>query len=141
MDWLVEDQAWEQARSLLGGIPEELRTDPQFRRQRLVVLEKARLPVDALDAEWRGLLHDFPEELPVHLHRYDLLREAKRLPDAQAVLNAVHPRIRTILTIWLGWSKCVRKKKRATKQLRPYNGSSSWRRRAPPGRLTMPGKR
>jgi tetratricopeptide (TPR) repeat protein len=91
VDWLVEDQAWEQARKLLGKIPEELRTNPQFRKLRLVVLEKAGLPVDELDAEWSGLLRDFPEELPLHLHRYDLLRAAERVPEAHAVLNSVRP--------------------------------------------------
>jgi len=91
IDWLVEDRAWGQARELLGKIPEELRTNPQFRRQRLVVLEKAGLPVAELDAEWSGLLHDFPEELSLHLHRYDLLSEAKRLPEAHAVLNSFRP--------------------------------------------------
>jgi tetratricopeptide (TPR) repeat protein len=91
VEWLVEDQAWEQARELLGKIPEELRTNPQFRRQRLVVLEKAGLPVDELDVEWNVLLLDFPEELPLHLHRYDLLRAAKRVTEAHAVLNSVSP--------------------------------------------------
>jgi tetratricopeptide (TPR) repeat protein len=37
------------------------------------------------------LLHDFPEELSLHFHRYDLLRDAKRVAEAQAVLNAFHP--------------------------------------------------
>ncbi len=91
VDWLVEDQAWQQARELLGTIPEELRTNPQFRKQRLIVLEKAGLPVGELDAEWSGLLRDFPEETPLHLHRYDLLRAAKRIPEAHAVLNSVNP--------------------------------------------------
>jgi cellulose synthase operon protein C len=91
VDWLVEDQAWQQARELLGKIPEELRTNPQFRKQRLVVLEKAGLPASELDAEWSGLLRDFPEETPLHLHRYDLLRAAKRVPEAHAVLNSVNP--------------------------------------------------
>jgi hypothetical protein len=93
VDWLVDDQAWEQARDLLGKckMPEELRTNPQFRRQRLIALEKAGLSVLELDAEWSGLLRDFPEELPLHLHRYDVLREANRVPEAHAVLNSVVP--------------------------------------------------
>jgi tetratricopeptide (TPR) repeat protein len=91
VDWIVEDQAWEQARELLGKIPEELSTNPQFRKQRLVVLEKASVPVNELDAEWSGLLRDFPDEVPLHLHRYDLLRAAKRVPEANAVLNSVRP--------------------------------------------------
>jgi predicted Zn-dependent protease len=91
VDWLVEDQSWELARQLLGKIPEEQRTNPQFRRQRLTALEKAGLPIPELDTEWNGLLLDFPEELPVHLHRYDGLRAAKRIPEAHAVLNSVVP--------------------------------------------------
>jgi tetratricopeptide (TPR) repeat protein len=91
MDWLLEDKAWDQARELLGRVPEELRTNPRFRRQRLVVLQNAGLPGNELDAEWAELLRDFPDELSLHLHRYDLLREAKRVTEAQAVLNAFHP--------------------------------------------------
>jgi tetratricopeptide (TPR) repeat protein len=73
---------------LLGSTPEELRTNPQFRRQRLVVLGKAGRPVAELDSEWEQLLRDFPHETPLHLHRYDLLRAANRVPDAHAVLNS-----------------------------------------------------
>jgi len=91
MDWLLEDKAWDQAREMLGIVREELRTNPRFRRQRLVVLQSAGLPVNQLDAEWTELLRDFPEELSLHLHRYDLLRDAKRVAEAQAVLNAFHP--------------------------------------------------
>ncbi len=91
VEWLAEDNAREQARELFNKIPEELHTNPQFRRQRLAALEKAGLPANELDVEWSGLLRDFPEELPLHLHRYDLLREAKRDPEANAVLNSVHP--------------------------------------------------
>ena len=91
MEWIAEDQAWDQARELLGAIPEQLRAVPQFRHQRLAVLEKAGLPVEALNAEWSELLRDFPEELPLHLHRYDLLREGKRVQEAQAVLHSLRP--------------------------------------------------
>jgi predicted Zn-dependent protease len=91
MDWLLEDKAWDQARELLARVPEEVRTDPRFRRQRLVVLQSADLPISELDAEWSELLSDFPQELSLHLHRYDLLQEAKRVAEAQGVLNAFHP--------------------------------------------------
>jgi predicted Zn-dependent protease len=91
VDWLVEDQAWEQVRALLGTVPEELRTEPRVRKQRLVALEKAGLPADVLDKEWSLLLADFPDQIALHLHRYDLLREARRLPEAQIVLNSVQP--------------------------------------------------
>lgn len=91
MEWLLEDKAWDQARELLSLVREELRTNPRFRRQRLVVLQSAGLPVNELDEEWTELLRDFPEELSLHFHRYDLLRDAKRMAEAQAVLNAFHP--------------------------------------------------
>lgn len=90
-EWVIQDEAWEQARELLGKTPDELRTNPQFRRQRLVALGKAGLPVAELDTEWNQLLRDFPNETPLHLHRYDLLLAAKRLPDAHAVLNSFAP--------------------------------------------------
>jgi len=91
MDWLAEDKAWDEARTVLGSLPPELRTNTQFRRQRLVVLEKAGVPASQLDEEWSSLLIDFPEEVALHLHRYDSLRSAKRLPEAAAVLESIRP--------------------------------------------------
>jgi cellulose synthase operon protein C len=87
--WLTEDQAWGEARSVLGAVRPELRTNTQFRRQRLVVLEKAGLPGAELDSEWNSLLQDFPEELPLHLHRYDSLRSSKRPAEAATVLESI----------------------------------------------------
>ena len=94
MQWLVEDQAWKKAKSLLGTVPPELRTDTEFRRERLVTLEKGSLPGAELDSEWSQLLRDFPEELSLHLIRYNSLRDAKRGSEAATVLKgirAVHP--------------------------------------------------
>ena len=79
LDWLAEDKAWEEAKSELGSVRLELKTNTQFRRQRLVVLEKAGLPVPELDSEWDSLLKDFPEEVTLHLCRYDSLRNNKRM--------------------------------------------------------------
>ena len=89
LDWLVEDEAWDEARTVLATVPEELRTNTQFRRQRLEVLERANLPKEELDTQWDELLRDFPEETPLHLLRYDTLRSAKRLVGARAVLKAI----------------------------------------------------
>ena len=85
----MQDQAWEEARRVLGAIPAELKTSTQFRRHRLQVLEKANLPVEELDSEWRSLLHDFPEQLSLHLQRYDSLQTNKRPVEAAAVLEEV----------------------------------------------------
>lgn len=89
MEWLLEDQAWGEARAILGSVSPELKTFTQFRQQRLQVLEKAGLPSAELDAEWNSLLRDFPEDVPLHLLRYDSLRNGKRLPEAAAVLEMV----------------------------------------------------
>ena len=91
IEWLTEDKAWEETRSLLGTVRPEVRTNIQFRRQRLVLLEKAGLPVAELDFEWSSLLQDFPEEVPLHLHRYDSLLSSKRQPEAARVLESIRP--------------------------------------------------
>src|SRR5262249_13053855 len=91
IEWLTEDQAWNKAKKLLENVSPVLRTDTQFRRQRLLLLEKAGLPAAQLDGEWDELLRDFPEETPLHLLRFDSLREAKRLPQPPPVLGATTP--------------------------------------------------
>lgn len=91
LDWFLEDEAWNEARSLLSTSPPELKTNTQFRRHRLNVFEKAGLPAAELDSEWDGLLHDFREDVPLHLLRYDSLRNANRLAEAAAVLERIRP--------------------------------------------------
>ncbi len=91
IEWFLEDEAWDQARSVLAVAPPELKTNTHFRRQRLKVLEKAGLPSVDLDSEWNTLLFDFPEDVPLHLLRYDSLKDSKRLPEAAAVLELVRP--------------------------------------------------
>jgi tetratricopeptide (TPR) repeat protein len=91
MAWLMEDQAWDRAKSLLGTIPPEIRTYPQHLKERLRLLEKAGLGEKELDAEWTQLLSDFSEDVPMHLERYDSLRDRKRVPDAAAVLRNIQP--------------------------------------------------
>lgn len=87
IDWMAEDKAWNEARSILRKVPEALRADTKFRRKRLSTLEEAGLPATELDQEWMTLLHDFPEDIPLHLIRYDSLRDAKRMPEAATVLE------------------------------------------------------
>lgn len=91
IEWFTEDEAWQQARTVLSVVRPELRTNTQFRRQRLVVLEKAGLPPAELDSEWTSLLQDFPEEVALHLHRYDSLQNSKRLAEAASVLERIRP--------------------------------------------------
>jgi predicted Zn-dependent protease len=91
MGWLTEDEAWKDARNVLATVRPEVRTNTQFRRQRLVLLEKVGLPQAELDSEWSSLLQDFPEEVPLHLHRYDSLLSSKRQPEAASVLETIRP--------------------------------------------------
>ena len=91
-DMLVADQAWNDARTMFITTPVELQTDTRFRRRRLALLEKAGLSPAELDSEWNTLLHDFPEDLAVHLQRYDSLRSAKRMVEAAQVLELARTR-------------------------------------------------
>ncbi|MCU1332012.1 MAG: hypothetical protein JWM08_1004 [Candidatus Angelobacter sp.] len=91
MTWLEEDKDWGETRTLLGAIPPEVRTDLRFRQKRLLLLEKAGLGTAQVDSEWNTLLSDFPEEVPLHLLRYDSLREGNRKAEAAAVLETIRP--------------------------------------------------
>jgi len=91
IDWLDEDKAWIDTRNALGSVPSELATNVQFRRQRLTLLEKPGLSAAELDSEWNSLLHDFPEDVPLHLLRYDSLQAGKRFLEAATVLEVVRP--------------------------------------------------
>jgi len=91
MEWLIQDQSWDEARNILAVSPVELRTNTQFRRQRLMVLEKAGLAVKDLDWEWESLLKDFPEEVPLYLLRYDSLRSSNRKEQAATLLDSIRP--------------------------------------------------
>jgi len=93
-DWILEDQAWDDARSLLAQVTPELSTDLPIRQRRLEVMQRAGFEVKALDEEWNSLLHDFPEDLPLRLLRYDALRDAERWPEAKTIAEATrkaHP--------------------------------------------------
>ncbi|HSC45912.1 MAG TPA: tetratricopeptide repeat protein [Candidatus Acidoferrum sp.] len=91
MEWWKEDQAWIEARGVLSAAPPEQRTNVQFRRQRLMLLEKADTSRAELDEEWKQLLQDFPEEVSLHLHRYDSLLSTGRPAEAAEVLETIRP--------------------------------------------------
>ena len=91
MGWLEDDKDWGETRTLLRAIPPEVRTDLRFRQKRLLLLEKAGLGMAQVDSEWNTLLQDFPEEAPLHLLRYDSLREGNRNVEAAAVLEMIRP--------------------------------------------------
>jgi predicted Zn-dependent protease len=89
--WLEEDRDWGTARQFLAEVPPEVRTDVHLCQKRLLLMEKAGLTDGTLDAEWSTLLADFPEEIPLHLLRYDFLHKRKRAFDAIGVLEKVRP--------------------------------------------------
>ncbi|MGE5740954.1 MAG: tetratricopeptide repeat protein, partial [Candidatus Aminicenantes bacterium RBG_16_66_30] len=89
MDWLEEDAAPDQTRQRLQTIPPPMYTDTSFRLRRLLLLEKARAEGTQLDEEWSGLLRDFPEDVSLHVRRYDVLADARRWPEAAAVIDAI----------------------------------------------------
>ncbi len=91
MAWLDEDKDLDEARTLLRVIPPEVRTDIRFRQKRLLLLEKTGLSTTQLDSEWNSLLSDFPEELSLHVLRYDTLWEGKRHAEAAATLEKIRP--------------------------------------------------
>jgi tetratricopeptide (TPR) repeat protein len=89
MEWLTEDRAWDRARQVLREAPPEIRTSPHLLKDRLKLLEKARLGEEELDREWSRLLNDFPEDSVLHQERYDSLRDRKRFPEAAEVLRKI----------------------------------------------------
>ena len=91
MEWWGEDQAWAEAKDVLSVTPPEQRTNIQFRRQRLMLLERTDIPRVDVDEEWRQLLEDFPEEVSLHLHRYDSLLSTGRPAEAAVVLETIRP--------------------------------------------------
>jgi tetratricopeptide (TPR) repeat protein len=91
LGWLEEDKDWTEIKSLLGPVPPQMLSDVSFRLRRLQLLEKAKAEKGPLDAEWKELLDDYPEDVPLHLHRFDSLREAGRWDEAAATLERIAP--------------------------------------------------
>lgn len=100
MHWLVVDARWDLARSLLCPPPPEQRTNTQFQLRRLHVLAASGAPAAELDSEWKELLAEFPEDLPLHLGRYDDLRYNNRFKESAVVLRSIcrfHPNDKRVL--------------------------------------------
>jgi len=89
MEWIMQDKAWNLGRIALRDIPSPFRGDTNFRKQRLGVLEKCSLSDPELESEWQGLLKDFPEDVPLHLQRYDSLRTQRRFDESAKLLRNV----------------------------------------------------
>jgi len=87
LEWLQEDNAWELCKKLIDPLPPSMQSDAAFRRNRLFALQKAGQPPVALDPAWLQLLEDFPEDLSLHLLRYDALRDALRWEEARSTLE------------------------------------------------------
>ena len=91
LTWFEEDEDWALIKTVLGPVPPQMLSDVAFRRQRLLLLEKAKAETGPLDAEWGQLLKDFPEDVSLHLYRYDSLRDAERWEEAAATLERIEP--------------------------------------------------
>ena len=91
IEWLEEDKDWARTQELLQEIPPPMFSNTQFRLRRLLLLEQAGTNRNQLDEEWRDLLKDFPEDVSLHLRRYDSLTSAEKFEEAAAVLDAILP--------------------------------------------------
>jgi tetratricopeptide (TPR) repeat protein len=89
LTWLEEDKNWTLARSILETVPPQLVADVSFRTRRTLLLEQAKIDSLVLEAEWKQLLADFPENLDLHLRRYDMLSKAQRLVEADSILRSL----------------------------------------------------
>lgn len=88
LDWLEEDEAWEESRGVLAEVHPAISSDPLFTARRLTLLELAGAPSDQLDPEWERALHDFPDLLELHLRRVDLLLSREDWDGAAALAEA-----------------------------------------------------
>ncbi len=73
-EWLAEDEAWEDARELLASGPAPMFANAAFRKRRLLVLQRAGLGQERLDAEWAALQRDLPDDPEVQAGRLTPLR-------------------------------------------------------------------
>jgi tetratricopeptide (TPR) repeat protein len=89
LDWLEEDKEWDLAKKQLGVMPPQMIAHTTFRKDRLLLLEKAGAEKESLDPEWIELLDDFPENIPLHLNRFDSLQKANRWKEAAEALDRV----------------------------------------------------
>ena len=89
MAWLNEDKDWARAKKLLSAIPPALLGDLEFRQKRLELLEHAGAEASVTEAEWKALLADSPEDVVLHLRRFDALQKAGKLVEGGEVLRRV----------------------------------------------------
>ena len=89
LSWLEEDKDWALARSALQKIPPQLIADVGFRTRRAILFEQARADSSVLESEWTQLLADFPDNLDLHLRRYDMLSRTQRLSEADSTLRGL----------------------------------------------------
>jgi predicted Zn-dependent protease len=91
ISWLEQDKKWEKAKEVLDSVAPQMLTDVSFRVKRLQLLEKAKADSSSLDAEWSQLLDDFPEDVTLHLSRFDALQRANCPDAAGLVLQRIAP--------------------------------------------------
>jgi tetratricopeptide (TPR) repeat protein len=90
LSWLDEDKNWASCRDLLQIVPPQMMTDVGFRQGRLLLLEKHKVDSSSTNAEWDELLADFPEDVDLHLRRFDSLQGAGHPADAASVLRRIN---------------------------------------------------
>jgi hypothetical protein len=98
--WVEADQDWSRGKELLATWPGALMDLADLRARRLAVLAAAGIPPSELDAQWDELLQDFPQDLGVHLRRFESLWDRDNTPRAAALLAALeryHPAAPTLL--------------------------------------------
>ena len=91
LSWVDEDKNWASCRDLLQTVPPQMLTDVGFRQRRLLLLDKHKIDSASTNTEWDELLADFPEDIDLHLRRFDSLQDAGGPADAEAVLRRITP--------------------------------------------------
>jgi tetratricopeptide (TPR) repeat protein len=91
LGWLGEDKDWTRAKRLLSAVPPLMLDNLEFRQKRLELLEKAGADKSATESEWEMLLVASPEDVVLHLRRFDVLQTAGRLEEGGKVLRRVLP--------------------------------------------------
>ncbi len=94
MDWLEEEGAWPKVRDLLDRVHPVIYGDPRLAARRLGLLEQAGAPAAELDQQWDSLLDDYPEEMSLHLQRFDQMYERGDSAKANEIIQGIqrfHP--------------------------------------------------
>jgi tetratricopeptide (TPR) repeat protein len=91
LGWLGEDKDWGRAKTLLATVPPTLLGDLDFRQKRLEVLDRAGADKSITESEWESLLSESPDDVVLHMRRFDALQKAARMPEAAVVVRRVLP--------------------------------------------------